>query len=57
LIIHSKSDKIVPYQHALDLKKDFGSKVDLVEIPGGGHNNLSTFDKYWTTLKRYMATI
>jgi|GEM_PF-823920 len=55
LILHGKKDKLIPYQHALDLKNEFDKRVDLISFSKGEHNNLSTFDDYWISIKDYIA--
>jgi pimeloyl-ACP methyl ester carboxylesterase len=44
-ILHGTSDGIIPYQHALKLKKEI-PEIKLVTIRGGEHNNLLSFMEF-----------
>jgi uncharacterized protein len=48
-ILHGTNDEVVPYKHSLCLKEE-SSKIELVAIKNGKHNNLSDFTLYQSTL-------
>ncbi len=41
-IFHGTEDELIPYQHAIDLKK-LVPKIDFTTLPEASHNNLSQF--------------
>lgn len=45
-IIHGTGDRLIPVRHSEQLQKISPSKITLIRIHGGGHNNLPTFDEY-----------
>lgn len=44
-IFHGTEDELIPYQHAVDLKKLIPN-IDFTTIPKASHNNLSQFDLF-----------
>ncbi len=53
LIIHGTEDEVIPYASGLKLK-NLVSKVEMVTIAGGDHNNLSQFPEYSAALSRVL---
>lgn len=45
-IIHGTRDWLIPFRHSESLQKINPSKITLIRIEGGGHNNLNKFDEY-----------
>jgi fermentation-respiration switch protein FrsA (DUF1100 family) len=45
-IIHGTKDMLIPIRHSERLQNVNPSKITLIRIHGGGHNNLPTFDEY-----------
>lgn len=45
-IIHGTRDWLIPIRHSEQLQKLNPSKITLIRIHGGGHNNLNTFPEY-----------
>ncbi|MCC6634148.1 MAG: alpha/beta hydrolase, partial [Chitinophagaceae bacterium] len=45
-IIHGTKDYLIPISQSIKLQKLNPSKVTLIKINGGGHNNLPKFDEY-----------
>jgi pimeloyl-ACP methyl ester carboxylesterase len=45
-ILHGTRDWLIPIRHSQRLQKLNPSKVTLIRIQGGGHNNLTTFPEY-----------
>lgn len=45
-IIHGTRDWLIPIRHSESLQKINPSKITLIRIHGGGHNNLPSFDEY-----------
>jgi pimeloyl-ACP methyl ester carboxylesterase len=45
-IIHGTKDRLIPIRHSEALQKLNPSKITLIRIRGGGHNNLPKFDEY-----------
>lgn len=45
-IIHGTRDRLIPIQHSENLQKLNPRKITLIEIEGGGHNNLPKFPEY-----------
>ncbi|MBK5272270.1 MAG: alpha/beta fold hydrolase [Bacteroidia bacterium] len=45
-IIHGTKDRIIPIRNSEALQKISPSKITLIRIHGGGHNNLPSFDEY-----------
>ncbi|HPG10086.1 MAG TPA: alpha/beta fold hydrolase [Chitinophagaceae bacterium] len=45
-IIHGTRDWLIPIRHSESLQKINPSKITLIRIEGGGHNNLPSFDEY-----------
>lgn len=44
-IFHGTNDEVVPYKHSTWLKQE-NENIELVTIPNGTHNNLSTFNLF-----------
>ncbi len=45
-IIHGTKDWLIPIRHSEALQALNARKITLIRIPGGGHNNLTSFDEY-----------
>jgi pimeloyl-ACP methyl ester carboxylesterase len=45
-IIHGTRDWLIPIRHSEALQKINPSRITLIRIQGGGHNNLPSFDEY-----------
>ncbi len=45
-IIHGTKDWLIPLTQSENLQKINPNKITLIEIVGGGHNNLPSFDEY-----------
>lgn len=45
-IIHGTRDWLIPINHSIKLQKINPSKITLIRIPGGRHNNLPSFPEY-----------
>lgn len=54
-ILHGTEDVVVPVSSGKKLAMT-NESVDFIEIPGGGHNNLEDFKKYWDELEKLLAT-
>jgi Lysophospholipase len=50
-IIHGTKDWLIPIKHSEKLQQISPSKITLIRIHGGGHNNLSSFDEYHNFLR------
>lgn len=50
-ILHGTNDEVIPYNHASDLQSVLKQGSTFTTIKNGGHNNLFTFQEYWTKLK------
>ena len=48
-ILHGTQDEVVPYKHSKKLK-NIQHQANLVTIPNGRHNNLSSFPQFGTTI-------
>lgn len=45
-IIHGTKDRLIPISNSEKLKAISPNKITLIEIEGGGHNNLTTYPEY-----------
>lgn len=45
-ILHGTKDWLIPIRHSENLQKLNPTKITLIHIQGGGHNNLPTFPEY-----------
>jgi len=45
-ILHGTRDWLIPVKHSEKLKALMPSKITLIKIKGGGHNNLPSFNEY-----------
>ena len=50
-IIHGTKDWLIPIKHSEELQKLSPSKITLIRIKGGGHNNLPSFPEYHSFLR------
>lgn len=50
-IFHGTNDQVIPYQHAKELKSVLKTGSTFTTIKLGNHNNLFTFQEYWTKIK------
>ena len=54
-IIHGDQDRVVPISSAYKLYQSLkGQKVEFIEIEGGSHNDLASFEKYQATIKELL---
>jgi uncharacterized protein len=49
VLIHGTRDELIPYEHALNLRKE-NQHASLISISGGRHNDLSSFSAFQHTL-------
>ena len=45
-ILHGTKDRLIPVRHSERLQQINPTKITLIRIHGGGHNNLPSFDEY-----------
>ncbi len=50
-IFHGTNDEVIPYDHAKELKTVLKEGSTFTTIDFGNHNNLFTFQEYWTKIK------
>lgn len=50
-ILHGTKDWLIPVIHSEKLQQISPSKITLIRIKGGGHNNLPSFDEYHNFLR------
>ena len=50
-IIHGTNDQVIPYNHAKELQPVLKPGATFTTIKFGNHNNLFTFEEYWTKIK------
>ncbi len=56
LIIMAEHDSLIPNSHSIKLSEAFQEgQVSMTNIKGAGHNNLSTDEEYYSTLKRFFG--
>ncbi len=53
-IFHGNDDEIVPYTSGKRLHDSLEGQAKLITIEGGHHNDLSTFDAYWTQMENVL---
>ena len=46
IFIHGDKDEIIPASHSERLFKKFEGKKKLILVPGGGHNDLNSYDEH-----------
>ncbi|MBU6339963.1 MAG: alpha/beta hydrolase [Bacteroidetes bacterium] len=56
LIFHGTRDRVVPYASALRLKEVLKSSDAFITIPGGAHNNLSTYPEFQKALQQWLLS-
>ncbi|GGD38697.1 alpha/beta hydrolase [Muriicola marianensis] len=55
VILHGDRDEVVPIKSAYRLRESLeGKSVQFIEIKGGGHNNLSSFQRYHEALSNIL---
>lgn len=54
-IIHGDKDRLIPISQSAQLQQISPSKITLVTIKGGGHNNLPSFPEYHNFLRDILA--
>ena len=54
-IFHGNEDNVIPYESALKLKEEFENEIDLIELPGQGHNGMTDNKDYKKELKRILT--
>ena len=58
LMIHGDQDEVVPLGSARKLQQSLeGKSLEFVLVPGGQHNNLSSFEVYQTTMDRWLNRV
>ena len=50
-IFHGTNDEVIPYNHAKELQSVLKPASTFTTIEFGSHNNISTFQEYWTKIK------
>lgn len=50
-IFHGTNDQVIPYHHAKELQSVLNTGSTFTTIKLGNHNNLFTFQEYWTKIK------
>jgi len=50
-IFHGTNDEMIPYDHAEELQSVLQTGSTFTTIKFGTHNNISTFQEYWTKVK------
>lgn len=54
-IIHGTRDWLIPIRHSIALQKLNPSRITLIRIDGGGHNNLPSFPEYHNFIRDILA--
>ena len=54
-IIHGSKDWLIPIKQSVQLQKLNPRKITLIEIEGGGHNNLPSFPEYHNFIRDILA--
>ena len=54
-ILHGTKDWLIPIKQSEELQKLNPAKITLIEIEGGGHNNLSSFPEYHNFIRDILA--
>ena len=54
-IIHGTKDWLIPIVHSEKLRLLNPKRITLIRIPGGGHNNLPTFNEYHAFIRDILA--
>jgi pimeloyl-ACP methyl ester carboxylesterase len=54
-ILHGTLDWLIPIRHSERLQKLNPSKITLIRIQGGGHNNLNSFPEYHNFIRDILA--
>jgi uncharacterized protein len=55
-IIHGTRDRLIPIRQSINLQKINPSKITLIRIEGGGHNNLPSFPEYHNFIRDILKT-
>lgn len=50
-IFHGTNDQVIPYNHAKELESELKQGSTFTTINLGSHNNISTYQEYWTKIK------
>ena len=50
-IFHGTNDEVIPYNHAKELESILNPESTFTTIEFGSHNNIFTFEEYWTRIK------
>lgn len=56
-MFHGTEDELIPYRDAVELAKIIPGKDHLTTIPGGTHNNLSTYDAFNEKLEEILSNV
>jgi pimeloyl-ACP methyl ester carboxylesterase len=54
-IIHGTKDWLIPIRHSIALRKLNPSRITLIRIQGGGHNDLPSFPEYHAFIRDILA--
>ncbi|QNL51681.1 alpha/beta fold hydrolase [Olivibacter sp. SDN3] len=54
VIFHGDRDKVIYYESSVKLKNDLGEKVNLITLPGQGHNGLTDNPDYLKAIKKIL---
>lgn len=57
VIFHGNKDRVIPYRFSKRLAEENESKVNLITIENGKHNNLPTFREYHHKLKKLLDSL
>lgn len=54
LLLHGTADATIPGRHSEELARRFPGPVQLVLVPGAGHNELPLWPGYWEAIERFL---
>jgi uncharacterized protein len=57
LILHGANDNLIPAAHGRELADLAPATAEFVSVAGGGHNDLSMFEDYWTAFSRFLNRV
>ena len=50
-LFHGDQDNVIPYESAVQLKEEFGSRIKLITLVGEGHNGMTDNRDYQNALR------
>ena len=57
LIFHGRKDRVIPFEHALELDNAAGDRARLVEYPGADHNDCPPdWTRFWDEVERFLRS-